>query len=62
MADDNQLGEVVDQQIEQQGTASFKVKDGQVFVFTTSTLEALLAASIENGGKAIVFVKSGVAA
>lgn len=54
------LGDVVDSQIAQQGTACIRVKDGQVFVFTTATLEALLLKSIESGtGKAIVFVKAG---
>jgi hypothetical protein len=46
-------------QISQQGVATYKVKDGEVFVFTTEMLEDLLAKSIESGvGKALVFVKS----
>ncbi len=54
------IGEVFDAQIEQQGTASIRVKDGQIFLFTTATLEALLAKSLENAeGKVVVFVKAG---
>jgi hypothetical protein len=53
------LGDEVMEQIKQQGTASFKVADGEIFVFTTKTLETLLARSIESGdGKVLVFVKT----
>ena len=61
--DDTDLGDIIDFQLQQQGTASFSVKDGQVFVFTTATLESLLAAAMASGeGKAIVFVRQGVTA
>lgn len=45
------------EQIEQQGTACYKVDDGEVFMFTTATLEKLLARSQETG-KVIVFIKT----
>lgn len=56
---DGDIGDVADAQIEQQGVASFRCEDGQVFVFTIATLERLLVAAHENGGKALVFVKAG---
>jgi tRNA A37 threonylcarbamoyladenosine synthetase subunit TsaC/SUA5/YrdC len=63
MSDNNDIAEDAVTQIKQQGAASYQVKDGQVFIFTTKTLEALLAAAIESGtGKAMVFVKGRPAA
>jgi len=49
----------VELQIQQQGVASYKVSDGEVFVFTTATLEKLLQVSQKSEqGRAIVFVKT----
>ncbi len=57
------ISEVIDDQIEQQGTASIQVKDGEVFVFTRETLEALLARALESGtGRVAVFVRRGARA
>ncbi len=56
------LGQSVEEQIASQGTASFRVKDGQVFVFTTKTLEVLLAKSLEGDGRVVIFVKNGATA
>ncbi len=56
----DRLKEIVEAQIQQQGVATFQASDGQVFVFTTATLELLLARAIESGeGRAVVFVKRG---
>ena len=51
------LSEDVELQINQQGVASYKVSDGEVFVFTTAILEKLLKASNKDGQVA-VFVKT----
>lgn len=51
------LGEEVAMQIEQQGVASFKVDDGEVFIFTKETLEKLVVAA-EKEGKVVLFVKT----
>jgi hypothetical protein len=53
------IADDADFQIQQQGLASYKTSDGEVFVFTTETLEVLLAKSIESGvGKVLVVMKS----
>lgn len=61
MIDDNQLSEVIKDQLKSQGVASFRVKDGQVFIFSLKTLEKLLKAAQEDG-RAMVFVKKGAEA
>lgn len=49
----------IEGQIEQQGVALFKVKDGEVLVLTTSSLEKLLEISKTHpDGRVIVFIKS----
>jgi hypothetical protein len=53
----NGLTEDMDFQIESQGVATYKVKDGEVFVFSVAMLEKLYKAAQETG-KAVVFVKS----
>lgn len=51
--------EDIEFQIQQQGAASYKVEDGEVFVFTVATLEKLLCKAHESGkGQCIVFVKT----
>ena len=44
-------------QLEQQGVASYKVGDGEVFMFTTAILEKMLEQSRAQG-KVVVFVKT----
>jgi hypothetical protein len=44
-------------QLDTQGVATYKVSDGEVFVFTTALLEKLLEQS-RGRGKVIVFVKA----
>jgi hypothetical protein len=44
-------------QLETQGIATYKVSDGEVFVFSTALLEKLLKQS-QAQGKVIVFVKA----
>jgi hypothetical protein len=51
------LSEDIEMQLKTQGVASYKVDDGEVFVFPTATLEKLLEAS-KKEGKVIVFVKT----
>lgn len=53
---DVDIPQEVEDQIERQGVAAFRVKDGEVLVFTRKTLTKLLKAS-ENAERAIVFVK-----
>lgn len=60
MSDDNDLAEVIEDQLQRQGVASFRVDDGHVFVFTTETLEQLLKDAED--GRILVFVKRGVVA
>ncbi len=51
--------EDVEFQIKQQGVASYKMVDGEVFVLTTATLERLLTKAIESGkGRCVLFVKT----
>lgn len=51
------LGDDIEVQIENQGVASYKVDDGEVFVFTTKLLEKMLETSRKEG-KVIIFVKT----
>ena len=51
------IGYDIEMQIENQGVASYKVDDGEVFVFTTKLLEKMLEQS-KAEGKIIVFVKT----
>lgn len=51
------LGADIEMQLKQQGVASYKVDDGEVFVFSTAMLEKMLETSREQG-KVIVFVKT----
>jgi hypothetical protein len=51
------LAEDIKMQIETQGVASYKVSDGEVFVFTSALLEKLLEKSREQG-RVVVFVKT----
>lgn len=55
---DDVLDEIAEAQIQAQGCASFRCADGQVFVFTRTLIETLLAKAIESGqDRAVVFVK-----
>jgi hypothetical protein len=57
MSDTDKMFEAVDGRIRQQGYAAIKVKDGEMFFFTTDTLEKLLAKSKENpDGRVAVFI------
>jgi hypothetical protein len=47
----------VEAQIEAQGMAAYKVSDGEVFVFTTKTLESFTEAS-QKTGRVVVFIKT----
>lgn len=58
---DGSIADVVDAQIEQQGTSVIRVDDGHVFTFTEATLRVLLEQS-KAAGKVLVFVKHGVQA
>lgn len=51
------LGDDIAVQLENQGVASYKVDDGEVFVFSTAILEKMLEQSRAQG-KVIVFVKT----
>ncbi len=51
------ISEDVEAQIAAQGVASYKVSDGEVFVFTSAVLEGFLEAAREKG-RVIVFVKT----
>lgn len=51
------LADDIELQIQQQGLASYKVDDGEVFVFTTAILEKMLETSRKEG-KVIVFIKT----
>jgi hypothetical protein len=51
------IGEMVMEQVKDQGVGVVQVSDGHVLVFTTAILEKLLARSIEGEGKVMVFVK-----
>jgi hypothetical protein len=51
------LGEDIEVQLKTQGVASYKVDDGEVFVFSTAILEKMLEQSRDQG-KVIVFVKT----
>jgi hypothetical protein len=58
MADDSSgLGDDVVEQLKMQGVASYKVKDGEVFVFSREMLTHLLAKAQESG-KVVLFVKT----
>ena len=47
----------MEMQLKTQGVATYKVDDGEVFVFSTETLQKLLDKS-KDSGHAIVFVKT----
>jgi len=51
------IADDVEYQLKTQGVASYRVSDGEVFVFSTATLEKLLEQS-RTAGKVIVFVKT----
>ena len=51
------LHDDIEVQIESQGVASYKVDDGEVFVFTTQLLEKMLEQS-KAQGRVIIFVKT----
>lgn len=51
------LTEDIEYQLKAQGVASYKVDDGEVFVFSTAVLEKLLEQS-KDKGRVIVFVKT----
>ena len=51
------LSENLEEQLRMQGVASYRVDDGEVFVFTKETLETLLESARERG-RVIVFVQT----
>jgi hypothetical protein len=58
--DPDALGDLVLQQLAQQGCGCVRVSDGQVFVFSRAFLEALLTRALESGeGMVMVHVKRG---
>lgn len=48
----------VEDQIERQGMAAYKVEDGEVFVFTKAILATLLKNAAKTG-RVILFMKTG---
>lgn len=52
------LPDDVEQQIQMQGVAAYKVSDGEVFVFTAQLLEQLLEKAKEGDGRTVVFIQS----
>lgn len=61
MTDEEGINENIEAQIESQGMAAYKVTDGEVFVFTTKTLETFLESS-KKTGRLVVFIKTGAVA
>lgn len=60
MSNPDVIEALAEAQIQAQGCSSFRVADGQVFVFTRPLLEKLLTKAIESGqDRCVVFVKAG---
>ena len=54
-----QYGEVIDEHLKQKGAVCMTAQNGDhVLMFTTETLERLLARSIEGGGKVMVLIQA----
>ena len=54
MKETDDLKDIVDAQIEQQGTAAFRTKDSEVFVFTETTLLKLLEQARKNPERKVI--------